>query len=109
MTSLQLNGSLIAVFFATAVFCAAGMGSDSQPTRHASHPATRAMVEPPFRPMAAGPAYFVNASQGDDEQDGTIERPWKTIQHALGELQPGDTLYLREGTYFESYPLTKMR
>src|SRR5262249_59640676 len=27
---------------------------------------------------------------------------WKTINHALKQLKPGDTLYLRSGTYYES-------
>ncbi|MGD9496879.1 MAG: DUF1565 domain-containing protein [Armatimonadota bacterium] len=52
--------------------------------------------------MADGPAHFVDARRGNDRAPGTQQRPWRTINHALEQLQPGDTLYLRSGTYFES-------
>lgn len=36
---------------------------------------------------------------GNDEADGTFENPFKTVQAAIDEAKPGDTIYLREGTY----------
>lgn len=33
---------------------------------------------------------------------GTIDVSWKTIKYADKQLLPGDTLYIREGTYLES-------
>jgi hypothetical protein len=39
---------------------------------------------------------------GDDAAPGTEERPLRTINAALPRLKPGDTLYLRGGTYFEN-------
>ena len=42
------------------------------------------------------------APLGDDSNPGTIIRPWKTLQHAIEQLTPGDVLYVRGGTYFES-------
>ncbi|CAM1340687.1 T9SS type A sorting domain-containing protein [Tenacibaculum amylolyticum] len=36
---------------------------------------------------------------GNDTNTGTINQPFKTIKHAMSVLRPGDTLFLREGTY----------
>jgi len=52
--------------------------------------------------MGAGPRLFVDAAKGDDHNAGTQQAPWKTINHALTQLSPGETLYLREGVYFEN-------
>ena len=45
--------------------------------------------------------YYVSPS-GNDTYPGTFERPWQTIDDSINKLLPGDTLYLREGTYFEN-------
>ena len=47
-----------------------------------------------------GNAYYV-APEGSDSNDGSIDRPWATIQHAVNNTGPGDTVYLREGTYVQ--------
>ena len=49
---------------------------------------------------AATPSYFVSP-QGDDASTGSIDRPWRTLKHALQQLSAGDVLNLRQGTYFE--------
>lgn len=36
---------------------------------------------------------------GNDNGYGTVESPFKTIQKALNTVNPGETIYLREGTY----------
>ena len=61
----------------------------------------RALPAAANRPMAEGRGYFVDGNKGDDQHPGTLERPWKTLQYAISKLQPGDTLYLRGGTYYE--------
>lgn len=67
-----------------------------------SHPPLREHPGPSDRPMEqVGEAYFVDAAAGDDAHPGSEAEPWRTINHALDQLSPGDTLYLREGTYFE--------
>lgn len=43
----------------------------------------------------------VLATDGDDGGPGTAERPWRTLGHALRQLEPGDTLTVRGGTYRE--------
>ena len=51
--------------------------------------------------MARGPAFFVDPTKGSNDNDGTKEKAWKTIAHALQQISAGDTLYLRGGTYYE--------
>ncbi|MBW9199552.1 hypothetical protein EVD32_06555 [Bacteroidales bacterium SW299] len=38
---------------------------------------------------------------GNDENTGTEEQPFKTIQTALGKVNPGDIIFLHEGRYYE--------
>lgn len=49
--------------------------------------------------------YYV-APNGDDNDPGTFEAPFATVQraHDNDKLEPGDTIYLRGGTY---YPTTQ--
>jgi hypothetical protein len=58
-------------------------------------------------PLAGGPKLYVDAARGDDRNAGTAATPWKTLAHALRQLKPGDTLYLRGGTYYEKVALTR--
>jgi len=44
--------------------------------------------------------YFVSPS-GSDTNPGSRAQPFATIQRASGLLQPGDTCYIRKGTYRE--------
>ena len=67
-----------------------------------SHPPLRPLPGPSDRPPARGPARFVDPVGGDDASAGSEEHPWLTINHACRELGPGDTLYLRGGTYHEN-------
>ncbi|HKE89846.1 MAG TPA: right-handed parallel beta-helix repeat-containing protein [Gemmatimonadales bacterium] len=50
-------------------------------------------------PLSTGKAFFVSASSGNDANTGTWSAPWKTLQKAFDALQPGQTAYLRAGTY----------
>lgn len=59
------------------------------------------------RPLQDGPSRFVDALRGDDGHVGTEAAPWKTLRHAVRQLMPGDTLYLRGGTYYEKVALTR--
>ena len=47
-----------------------------------------------------GVAYYV-APWGDDENPGTFEKPFRTIQKAVSVMKPGDTCYIRGGRYHE--------
>src|SRR6185436_11869310 len=57
------------------------------------------------RPLATGPKLYVDGARGDDKNAGTAQAPWKTLHHALRQLKPGDTLYLRGGVYHEKVSL----
>ncbi|PIY96157.1 MAG: hypothetical protein COY66_04815 [Candidatus Kerfeldbacteria bacterium CG_4_10_14_0_8_um_filter_42_10] len=58
-------------------------------------------------------SYFVNNRSNkciDSNTGGTINRPWCTIQYAVSAnslAQPGDTIYIRTGIYYESVNLEK--
>ncbi len=47
----------------------------------------------------------VDPTSGDDTADGTTQ-PTKTIARAIRFAQPGDTVHLKPGTYFESADLS---
>jgi hypothetical protein len=50
--------------------------------------------------------YFVSPA-GDDASPGSAAKPFRTIQHAVDLLQPGDTCFVRAGTYRETVKLEK--
>lgn len=63
---------------------------------------------------AAGPAaraatFVVDQgnSAASDENPGTEEKPWKTIQYATGAVKAGDTLCVMEGQYKEQVKLAR--
>lgn len=66
-----------------------------------SHPPLRPLPQASDRPAASGPTLHVDATNGSDDNDGSKDSAWKTIAHALTQVQAGDTLYLRGGTYYE--------
>lgn len=72
-----------------------------------AHPAMRPLPQARRRPMAEGAKKFVDANRGSDAAEGTEGSPWRTLHHALRQLDPGDTLYLREGIYYEHLSLTR--
>jgi hypothetical protein len=71
-------------------------------SRFLSHAPIRPLPVPSNRPLAGGVERYVDATRGKDEQDGSKARPWRTINHALKQLKPGQTLYLRGGVYYEN-------
>jgi hypothetical protein len=74
----------------------------AQAGKFQSHPPLRPLPELAQRPMDKGTGYFVSAKDGQDESPGSQQKPWRTVNHALKQLKPGDTLYLRGGTYREN-------
>ena len=52
-------------------------------------------------------AFYVDKDHANasNSNSGTAEAPWKTIQHAVNQLQPGNRLYVRASVepYFEPY------
>jgi len=54
-----------------------------------------------FVSTAFASTLYVSIENGDDANPGTLTAPWKTIGKANKELQPGDTVYIKEGIYDE--------
>ncbi|QOS80477.1 DUF5123 domain-containing protein [Paenibacillus sp. JNUCC31] len=50
--------------------------------------------------------YYI-APDGNDQNTGTIQEPWKTLQHAADHANPGSTVYLREGVYHQKVKITR--
>lgn len=46
------------------------------------------------------------ATNGSDANPGTLVEPFATIQHAVSVMTPGDTCYIRGGTYREEVDLS---
>ena len=57
--------------------------------------------------IAVGEKRYVDSTRGDDAGLGTERAPWRSLTHATRQLQPGMTLYLRGGTYYEKVSLTR--
>jgi hypothetical protein len=51
--------------------------------------------------VASPPTYYVSPV-GDDDAKGTLDHPFRTIQHAADVMVAGDTCLIREGTYRET-------
>lgn len=45
--------------------------------------------------------YYVDGVNGNDTNDGTSGRPWKTLDHAGRRVQSGDTVRVRSAVYHE--------
>ncbi|MDB4224580.1 hypothetical protein N9850_12480 [Granulosicoccus sp.] len=47
-------------------------------------------------------SYFVDSIKGSNDHDGSFTRPWGSLKYSVEKLKPGDTLFIRGGTYDES-------
>lgn len=92
---LRISLSLTVIFLAVT-------SSLSAADKYLSHPPLRQAPPPSKRPLAQGRALYVDPARGDDAHPGSEAAPWQSINFALGELAPGDTLYLRGGVYYEN-------
>jgi len=43
----------------------------------------------------------LNPEEGDDANPGSETRPWRTLQYAVDQVQPGDIICVHNGTYDE--------
>lgn len=60
--------------------------------------AFKAEILTPTNDTIASNSIFVSPT-GNDTNNGSINSPFATVQKALNEVQAGQTIYLREGTY----------
>ena len=58
-------------------------------------------INTPAARAAITAAYYV-ATNGADTNPGTVEAPWRTIQHAANIVPPGSMVYVRGGIYNEA-------
>ncbi len=54
----------------------------------------------PEKTAEAGDTHYVSTT-GSDRNNGSLSSSWATIQHAVGQSKPGDTILVRGGTYQE--------
>jgi hypothetical protein len=52
------------------------------------------------QPISSRPGFYVSPT-GDDSNPGTMEAPWRTIQHAADAAAAGSTVNVRGGVYEE--------
>ncbi len=50
---------------------------------------------------------FYVTKNGNDNNPGTLDLPWLTIQKAADNVSAGDTVYVREGIYAEKVKITR--
>lgn len=48
-----------------------------------------------------GPVVYVSSAHGSDDGTGAEDDPWRSLQHALDSVEPGQVVMLREGVYPE--------
>ncbi|HLL89328.1 MAG TPA: carbohydrate-binding domain-containing protein [Tepidisphaeraceae bacterium] len=60
------------------------------------------MDKPLDPPPVTGKTYYVATTGDNGKGDGSERKPWKTIQHGMNQLHPGDRLYVRGGEYREN-------
>jgi hypothetical protein len=68
--------------------------SQADPTKSATATVT---IQAPSR---SGKTYYVSTT-GNDANPGTLNSPWRTIQHAANSVHAGDTVEVEGGTYNE--------
>ena len=97
--------------YAFLLACGFGVNADAvaleSTQSHASPPPMRPLPKAATGSLPDTPVRFVDPLKGDDTQNGSREKPWKTLKHATRQLNPGDTLVLRGGTYYEKVSLTR--
>nr|MCU0619690.1 right-handed parallel beta-helix repeat-containing protein [Gemmatimonadaceae bacterium]MCU0627705.1 right-handed parallel beta-helix repeat-containing protein [Gemmatimonadaceae bacterium] len=57
-------------------------------------------LEPDLARAASAPRAIVVATDGSDGNPGTADAPLATLEIAYERARPGDTIYVRSGTYF---------
>ena len=46
--------------------------------------------------------YYIDGNSGNDGADGSSNRPWKTLDKAVGQVAPGDEVRVRTAVYHEA-------
>lgn len=57
--------------------------------------------------MCIGATFYIDATNGNDSNPGTFDKPFKTIQTGVYASSEGDTVYVRTGIYHETVSISK--
>jgi hypothetical protein len=74
--------------------------SDEQVVRGDGGLPTPSPTPSPPVPTLPSLVRYVSPS-GDDNNLGTVDKPWRTLTYALGRVYAGQVLFVRGGTYRE--------
>lgn len=66
-------------------------------------PTVAPIIQPPVKTEGT---YYV-APHGDNSNPGSQQAPFRTIQHAVNQAKPGETIYVRGGKYVETVRITQ--
>ena len=106
--SPTMTPSQVAVVTATVVCtalpttaCESTPDPTSTPTATSTSQPTNTLTATPTLPQEGRQTYYV-ATYGNDTNPGTEEQPFRTINQGVSILGPGDTLFVKSGTYAES-------
>ena len=66
--------------------------------RHCARADTRPQANAVTQGESSSATHYVG-STGNDTNEGSVSRPWATIQHADAVAKPGDTVIVLDGTY----------
>ncbi|MCU0549921.1 MAG: DUF1565 domain-containing protein [Leptolyngbya sp. Prado105] len=72
----------------------------SQPWNWDHSPLSAAATESRFAALSSDSTIYVSVN-GADSNSGEQNRPFRTIQHAIDAANPGDTVLIQEGIYYE--------
>ena len=54
------------------------------------------------QPLHLGPNWFVSIGEGSDENNGSEDYPFSSIQRAINAANENDSIYVSSGIYFEN-------
>ena len=90
---------LIAMVFISVIYIAKTYNAANvKPVEFYGDNALMSEISKEHRDVIVENAIYVSP-EGNDSNDGTPDRPFKTIQKALDTVQAGGTIYVREGSY----------
>src|SRR5690606_18658022 len=52
-------------------------------------------------PNAVADTYYVRMRGSDRNSGDSLDRAWRTLDHAASRMRPGDTVYVGAGIYFD--------
>ncbi len=99
-----VGASVVLVALVVAAVVAAGLLAPDGGSRDDRSTAAPGPVLPPPGAGVTGTEFAVSPG-GDDDADGSSDAPWRTLEHALAQLGPGDRLTVGDGEYPEDIDL----